>query len=216
MSLSPGRVPDRRPLRAAACAAVAALACLASSGGPSSRAWAGEPAASAPAVAASPRLSALEQEIRHLERHLSSLRKARAELTAGRPEPVPVDDDARRERDARQKALREVQRYESSRTKALARWSEAVASKDDAKTDEARAALDAVDKEFVASLEKVDEAASAKAPDKKDGDKKDGDAKPAPAKREGAAKRSRAKKTGAGGMTEEADGDDEDDDADEE
>ncbi|HVG94145.1 MAG TPA: hypothetical protein VND21_06845, partial [Planctomycetota bacterium] len=79
-------------------------------------------------------------------------RKARTEVNAGRPEPVALDDEARRARDADLKALREIMKYESARTKALA----ALAQASDAATDsEARTALDAADREFLDAMAKV-------------------------------------------------------------
>jgi hypothetical protein len=118
------------------------------------------PAASA-ATPPSPRFAALDQEIRHLERHLSMLRKARTELAAGRSEPVPVDEAARHDRDVQAKALREVQRYESSRAKAVAQYVEASSPGKDGATNEtkaaeARAAVEQADRAFLVALAKLD------------------------------------------------------------
>jgi hypothetical protein len=127
-------------------AVVAVLAAV-----PASPARAGEPPPPAASVPA-PRATALDLEIRHLEKRLQGLRKARTEVNAGRPEPVALDDDARRSREADLKALREIVKYESSRTKALA----ALAQASDAATDaEARTALEAADREFLDAMAKI-------------------------------------------------------------
>jgi hypothetical protein len=164
-------MPSSRLLSSFAPRARAAAAALAVAGGallalPSTPSvTAGEPDAGSPAasVPQTPRFAALEQEIRHLERSLQAMRRARAELTAGRPEPVPVDTAGRAATDARRAALREVCRYEAARAKALAAHAEAVSAKDDAKVAEARAALDAADTAFVAAVQKIDARADAKA-----------------------------------------------------
>src|SRR5262245_2763046 len=95
------RSATRSAARAAAAALLLCGGCVA---GLSLRAFAGEPApagaAGQPAAsAASLRLTAVESEIRHLERTLQYLRKARTELNAGRAEPVPSDDAAKRVRE---------------------------------------------------------------------------------------------------------------------
>ena len=180
--------PRSRARAAAAALAVAggAFAVLGLVAGPSmSPASAGEPDAGAPvaAVPQTPRFAALDQEIRHLERSLQSMRRARAELTAGRPEPVPVDTAGRAASDAGRAALREVCRYETARAKALAAHADAVSAKDDAKVTEARAALDAADTAFVTAVQKIDARAEAKAePAKGDGapDAKGASAPPTP------------------------------------
>jgi hypothetical protein len=148
--------------RARSAAAVLVLASCAVAGSPSAPpAFAGEPDAPPPVAAPTPRLSALEQEIRHLEKSLQSMRKARTELTAGRPEPVPVDAPARAASDARRAALREVARYEAARAKALAAHADALTVKDDTKVAAARNALEAADVAFVAALAKIDAKAQA-------------------------------------------------------
>ena len=137
------------------------LALAALSAAPASRS--AFPDDAAPAATAAPRLAAVEQEIHHLERRLSSLRKVRVELNAGRPEPAATDESARRVEAADQRMLRELARYASARSKALSRVSEAVSAGDAAKTKEARAALDAADEQFLASIQKIDDARAAAA-----------------------------------------------------
>lgn len=128
---------------------------------------AGDDAGPAPASAApSPRQAAVEAEIRSLERSLSALRKVRTELAAGRAEPVPADDAARRVREVDVRALREVARYESSRTKAVAALGDAAAA-DEAKRVDLRAAIESVDRKFGESMARLEEERDgAKAADK--------------------------------------------------
>lgn len=178
MNATASRTGRGRP-RAALALLAAALA-----GAACSVALAGDPpCADPPAASAPPRLKALEQEIRHLERHLTALRRARNDLKDGKAEAAPTDDDARRSTEAAQRALREIQRYESARARASGHWGQAVVAKDDAKAAEARAAMDRIDEEFVAAIEKADDAkdaakpASAKSGDKSTGDKDSGDDK---------------------------------------
>ena len=172
------RSTSRSWLAAAAVLTIAGLVGLGALGG---RARAAPVAPAAPAVAAaptplSPRHAALDQEIRRLERHLSTLRKARSEIAAGRSEPVPIDEAARRERETQAKALREIQRYESSRTRAVAAYVEATSPGKDGATNtekaaEARGSVEQIDRGFLAALAKIDAAGSqandpkAKAPD---------------------------------------------------
>jgi hypothetical protein len=166
MPSSPRLAPFLRP-RARTLAALALLAGALSGAPSASRAFAGDdtPSGGAPAAGApaTPRLAALEQEIRHLERSLQAMRRSRVELTAGRPEPVAVDAPARAACDARRAALREVARYEGARARALAAHAEAVSAKDDAKVVAARSALDAADNAFVAAVQKIDARAEAQA-----------------------------------------------------
>jgi hypothetical protein len=122
----------------------------------------------------SPRLAAVESEIRLLERHLQGLRKARTELHAGRAEPAPANDEAVRAREADVRALREVSRYEAARAKALAAAAQAAAAKDEGKAAEARAALEAADRGFLQAVERVTAAREAARGDGK------ADATPAP------------------------------------
>jgi len=139
--------------------------------------------AAAPAAPATPRYAALDQEIRRLERHLAVLRKARAELAAGRSEPVPLDEAARREHDAQARAFREMQRYESSRAKAVAQYVEATSPGKDGKTDDAKAAdarasVEQIDRGFLAAMAKIDAPPASVSP-KADAPKADAPKKPA-------------------------------------
>lgn len=99
--------------------------------------------------------------MRALERILSGLRRARADLRAGRPESAPADGAARPGHDAEVRALREVVRYEGTRAKTLAALSKAVEAQDEAKASEARAALETLDGSFVAALTRIETAARA-------------------------------------------------------
>lgn len=122
-------------------------------------------AAAAPAVA--PRQAALDVVIRRLERHLTALRKARAELESGRAEPAPEGDVARRRADVDLRAVREVVRYEAARVKAAAALAEAVASKDAGRIGDAQATLDTLDTRLVEAVDKLEkslEAPPGKAP----------------------------------------------------
>jgi hypothetical protein len=122
----------------------------------------GEPAMES-APTPSNRAIALEASIRHLERHLAHLRKARRELAAGRPEPATEDDVARR-------ALNEVHRYEAARAKALDRVDDAHA--DEGTRAEARSRVDALDAAFVETVKRLDDAAAKEPRDAKEGAKK--------------------------------------------
>lgn len=110
----------------------------------------------ASAAAPSPRAAAVEAEVRALERVLAALRRARTDLRAGRPEPMPVDEASRRAHEADTRALREVVRYEATRSKTLAALAKAVEAKDDAKAAEARTALETLDGAFVATLDRAE------------------------------------------------------------
>ncbi len=120
-----------------------------------SLARAGDPAATpaapaaAPAAAAevSPRLAAVEGEVRALEHLLALLRRTRNDLRAGREEVAPTGDAADA-RDAALRAVREVLRYEGARTKATTALATAAEAKDDAKVTAAKGALEAADRKL--------------------------------------------------------------------
>ena len=127
---------------------------------------AGEPAASPAPVVAPPviasaaepaRKTALDAVIRRLERHLTMLRRARNELAAGRTEPLPSDEAARRRAEVDLRGVREVSRYEAGRTRALAALSDAEQAKDAAKIAEARGAIEAIDVKFVDAMRRLEE-----------------------------------------------------------
>lgn len=113
-----------------------------------------------PALAMAKRVEALDHEIHHLEAHVEGLRRLRAELAAGKAEASPSDDAGRRAHDASQRVLREIQRYESSRSRAMVHLAEALAAKDEAKTADARSALARLDDAFVASVERSEASGS--------------------------------------------------------
>ncbi|MFO0932231.1 MAG: hypothetical protein U1E39_05930 [Planctomycetota bacterium] len=134
-----------------------------------SRARAGDPVATpAPAAEASPRLAAVEGEVRALEHLLALLRRTRNDLRAGREETAPTGDAADA-RDAALRAVREVLRYEGTRTKAQAALAAAVEAKDDAKATAAKGALEAADRRLADALAKLESDAAAR----KDAEKAD-------------------------------------------
>jgi hypothetical protein len=153
--LPSARASAPRPALAAAAALSALLLLSAVLGAAAPAALADDPAPAGPAPACVPppqRLAALEHEIRHLERLLQGLRRARADAAAGRSEAFPADAAAVRAAEAAQKVLRELQRYESARARALAHLSKACADGDARKAGEARAELAALDEAFVAAM----------------------------------------------------------------
>lgn len=145
----------------------------------------GSPAPTGMVAVSTPRAVAVEAEIRALERVLATLRRARADLKAGRSEPAPLDEATRRARDADLRALRELVRYEGARSKALASLDKAVEAKDDAQLAAGRATLETLDGSFVAALARVESGGKPAA---------DGDARPAP---QGDAQKTAAPKAGA-------------------
>ncbi len=167
-----GDAPDAPP----APTAPAGLGAPAETGSPAPTGMVGVP---------TPRAAAAEAEIRALERVLATLRRARADLKAGRSEPAPVDEATRRARDADLRALRELVRYEGARSKALASLDKAVEAKDDAQCAAARATLETLDGSFVAALARVESGGKPAA---------DGDARPAP---QGDAQKTAIPKAGA-------------------
>src|SRR5436190_1008871 len=86
------------------------------------------------------RLAALDAEIRHLEHHLTALRRARNDGRDGRAEAEPTDEAGRRAREADLRSMREIARYEGARAKGLAVAEQAASSKDEAKLAETRTA----------------------------------------------------------------------------
>lgn len=137
-----------------------------------SRARAGDPVATpaAPAASAevSPRLAAVEGEVRALEHLLALLRRTRNDLRAGREETAPTGDAADA-RDAALRAVRDVLRYEGARTKATAALATAVEAKDDAKVTAAKGALEAADRKLADVWAKQESEAAAR----KDAEKPD-------------------------------------------
>jgi hypothetical protein len=146
-------------------AAVAVSIPLAASAEPVAPPGGAAPAAAPQAPAATPapdspmavRASAVESEIRTLERHLAALRRTRGDLKDGREDVVPVDEKARRARDLDTRCLREATRYEGSRAKAVAALIDATDAKDEAKAALARTALEAADRKFVDAMKRLDE-----------------------------------------------------------
>lgn len=108
------------------------------------------------------RLAALDAEIRHLEHHLTALRRARNDGRDGRAETEPTDDAGQRAREADLRSMREIARYEGARAKGLAAAEQAASAKDEAKLAETRTALDALDQRFIDALRKIDDAAEGK------------------------------------------------------
>jgi colicin import membrane protein len=127
-------------------ALVAVLATAATAAVVPSLSRAGDPAATpAAAPVVSPRLAAVEGEVRALEHLLALLRRTRNELRAGR-EVTTLTSEAAEARDAALRAVREVLRYEAARTKATAALAAAVEAKDEAKVAAAKEAVDAADR----------------------------------------------------------------------
>jgi hypothetical protein len=164
-----------------------------------------------PACAAPPqRLAALEHEIRHLERHLQVLRRARADVVAGRPESFPPDAAAIRAAEASQRTLRDIQRYEAARSRALAQLSRACTDNDGTKATEVRAALASLDEGFVAEMAQDDAKPPPKGSPQAPEAGPKGDGAPSPEEpKNGPEKKPRGKRAKPGAM----DGESSDDDA---
>ena len=125
---------------------------------------AGSPTDLAPGATESvaPRLAVVEAEVRAVERWLGVLRRVRTDLRAGRDDAAPASDEVQAARELALRGVREVLRYESVRTKAVAALATATQAHDEPKVAEAKAALDAADTKLADALARIESDAAAR------------------------------------------------------
>jgi len=100
--------------------------------------------------------------VRAVERWLGVLRRVRTDLRAGRDDAAPASDEVQAARELALRGVREVLRYESVRTKAVAALATATQAHDEPKVAEAKAALDAADTKLADALARIESDAAAR------------------------------------------------------